>query len=84
MKRCFELYQEYKTNSKLPFIEWLGEKQIIDPQEYRHICSLFDTDTVMNELTEFMEKNRPATKPKTNITTIQTIMSKHNFIFLTS
>jgi 5'-3' exonuclease len=83
IKRCFELYQEYKITSKLPFVEWLGEKGIIEPQEYRHICSLFDTDNVITELSQFVEKNRPTTKPKMNITTIRTIMSKYNFIFLT-
>jgi hypothetical protein len=85
IKRCFAFYEEYKLDTtNITFFEWLGKQNIVESHEYKHICSLFDTEKDFHELTEFIQKNRPQTKPTLNIKEIQTIMSKHNFIFLTS
>ena len=93
IKRCFELYDEYKSSlliapivpisfaEPISFEQWLSEKELIDPVEFKHICSMFDNDSSSNELTEFLKKNRPTTRPKINLVAIQKIMSLHKFIF---
>ena len=82
MKRCFELYHEYRQEGFRSFVDWLGHKEIIEPVEYRHICGLFDTDKDAVELEEFIEKNKPVVKPRLNLKAIQTIMRNHKFIFV--
>jgi len=84
MKRCFELYRQYKEKEEgfTSFTDWLGHKGIIEPVEFRNICSLFDTEKDAVELAEFVEKNKPTVKPRLNLTAIQTIMRKHKFIFV--
>jgi 5'-3' exonuclease len=84
IKRCFELYREYKaeeTSNDIQFHDWLGHKGLVDPVEFQHICALFDNTTAFNELTEFVEKNRTETC-KLNIPEIKNIMKPHKFIFV--
>ena len=81
IKRCFELYQEFRSDGKqMLFHEWLGHKGIIEPTEFQHICSLFDNTGFFDELTAFVEKNRVSNK--LNLSGIKTIMRQHRFIFL--
>lgn len=82
IKRCFELYEEYKESQQNSFHIWLGEKGIVDPCEFQHICSMFDNESSSNELSEFLKKNEPITRPKMNLITIQNIMKQHKFIFV--
>jgi 5'-3' exonuclease len=78
IKRCFELYQEYRLENKgESLIDWLGHKGIIEPVEYRHICSMFEHNY---ELEEFVQKNKPVSK-KMSLNEIRTIMRPHKFIF---
>jgi 5'-3' exonuclease len=78
LKRCFELYHEYREESHKDFIDWLGHKEIIEPVEYRHICGMFDHQT--NTLAEFVEKNKPTIR-KMNLAEIRDLMRPHKFIF---
>jgi len=78
LKRCFELYEEYRQEAENEFIDWLGHKEIIEPVEYRHICGMFDHQT--NTLAEFVEKNKPAIR-KMNLAEIRDLMRPHKFIF---
>lgn len=78
IKRCFELYDEYRLeNNRESLIDWLGHKGIIEPVEYRHICSMFDHRP---ELEEFVKKNKPTTL-KMSLAGIRAIMRLHKFIF---
>jgi 5'-3' exonuclease len=78
IKRCFELYQEYCLENKgESLIDWLGHKGIIEPVEYRHICSMFEHNY---ELEEFVQKNKLVSK-KMSLNEIRTIMRPHKFIF---
>ena len=79
IKRCFELYQEYRLENKGDtMIDWLGHKGVIEPVEYRHICGMFDHNEVV--LTEFVKKNKPIPR-KMSLAEIRTIMRPHKFIF---
>ena len=81
IKKCFELFQEYKSSyENQMFSEWLGQKGLIDSVEFQHTCSLFDTSTNQNELDDYIKKNRVITKM--NINNIKNIMRKHKFIFI--
>ena len=82
IKACFELYNEYCNDMKtsIEFIDWLGHKGVVDPDEYRQLCNLFDHNASCVELTEFIKKNTPP-RSKMNIAAIQGIMVKHKFIF---
>lgn len=84
LKKCFELFEEYKSSgissSGISFSEWLGQKEIIEPTEFNHTCSIFDTTHIVNELDDFVQKN--AIVPKTNILAIKTKMRQHKFIFV--
>ena len=83
IKKCFELFYEYKdANISMSFTEWLDSKKIIVLNDYQHICSLFDTQSIRCELEDFIQKNRLPKPPKLNIPEIQRIMSKHNFVFV--
>ena len=82
IKRCFELYEEYKESGMNSFHSWLGEKGIVEPSEFQHICSMFDSGSSFDELTEFLKKNEATTRPKMNIINIQNIMKQHKFIFV--
>jgi len=55
----------------------LGHKGIIEPVEYRHICSMFEHKS---ELEEFVQKNKPVPK-KMSLTEIRALMRPHKFIF---
>lgn len=79
IKRCFELYQEYRLENKGDsLIDWLGHKGIIEPVEYQHICGMFDHNET--ELEEFVKKNRPIPR-KMCLADIRAIMRPHRFIF---
>lgn len=84
IKRCFELFTEYKSTHiqglHQTFSEWLGQKGFIDPVNFQHTCSLFDTSANVNELDDFIRQNRVITKM--NLTAIKTIMRQHKFIFI--
>jgi 5'-3' exonuclease len=85
IKKCFELYHEYRASSFVGrFHTWLSEKGIVEKNEFQHICSLFDSDSAFDELTEFLEKKRPVTKLRMNVANIQKIMRQHKFIFVPS
>ena len=78
IKRCFELYEEYRVeNNGETLIDWLGHKGIIDPVEYRHICSMFEHKS---ELADFVNKNKPI-PCKMRLAEIRAIMRPHKFIF---
>lgn len=78
IKRCFELYQEYHMENKgEQLIDWLGHKGIIEPVEYRHICSMFEHKS---ELEEFVQKNKAVPK-KMSLIEIRALMRPHKFIF---
>jgi flap endonuclease-1 len=81
IRRCFELFSEYKSlGVHQSFPEWLGQKGFIDPVDFQHTCSLFDTSVNVNELDDFIRKNRVITK--TNVMAIKNIMRQHKFIFI--
>jgi flap endonuclease-1 len=81
IKRCFELFSEYKTqSSSQTFAEWLGQKGFIDIIDFQHTCSLFDTSKNVNELDDFVRQHRVITKM--NVSNIKSIMRKHKFIFI--
>jgi flap endonuclease-1 len=82
IKKCFELFKEYKCCSIISqsFTEWLGQKGIIDPGEFKHICSLFDTSANVNELDDFIKEKKVVTKM--NLDAIKKIMRLHKFIFI--
>jgi hypothetical protein len=85
IKKCFDFYKEYKlqqsaSSSTLSFYEWLGQKGIIEPNEYKRVCMLFDTIHCSQELTEFIDTNRKK-RPRLSLTNIQNIMRQHKFIF---
>jgi len=82
IKKCFELYREYKESCHESFHLWLGEKNIVEPSEFIHICSLFNSNLLQEILTEFIKKNRPTIPLKMSISAIQKIMKQHNFIFI--
>jgi len=84
IRKCFDLFSEYKgsqTKNKITFAEWLHEKNIVVLSEFQHICSLFDTHYVSEELEEFIQKKRQQ-KPKLSIPDIKRIMIKHKFVFV--
>jgi 5'-3' exonuclease len=79
IKRCFELYDEYRLENKgEQLIDWLGNKGIIEPVEYRHICGMFEHNET--ELSEFVNKNKPPPR-KMRLAEIRAIMRMHKFIF---
>jgi hypothetical protein len=79
IKRCFELYQEYRLENKgEQLVDWLGHKGIIEPVEYRHICGMFNHNE--SELAEFVNKNKSIPR-KMSLTEIRAIMCQHKFIF---
>jgi len=81
IRRCFELFTEYKSvGGQQSFAEWLGQKGFIDPVDFQHTCSLFDTSANINELDDFIRQNRIITK--TNVMAIKNIMRQHKFIFV--
>ena len=84
LKKCFELYEEYKKSGENQYHLWLGNKGIVEPCEFQRVSSLFDSNSFSNELTEFVKKNRPTIRPKINIKIIQEIMRRHKFIFVSS
>ena len=83
IKKCFELFNEYKnTGLLISFYQWLDDKGIINPEDFKHVCSLFDNQNCFIELSEFVKKNKPSIPPRMNIPAIKTIMRKHKFIFV--
>jgi flap endonuclease-1 len=85
IRRCFELFTEYKAANNEQhvsqcFAEWLGQKGLIDPVNFQHICTLFDTSANVNELDDFIKQNRVITKM--NLLAIKNIMRQHKFIFI--
>jgi flap endonuclease-1 len=83
IKKCFDLFNEYKNSGLIiSFYQWLGDKGIINPEDFQHICSLFDNQNCFIELNEFLQKNKPSIPLRIDIQAIKTIMRKHKFIFV--
>lgn len=63
------------------FYEWLNEKNIIQNTDFEKICSLFDINKYLCEMSDFVRKNT-VKRPKMSVPTIKKIMQKYNFIFV--
>jgi 5'-3' exonuclease len=62
------------------FHEWLNEKKIIQNNDFEKICSMFDINKYLCEMSDFVRKNT-VKRQKMSVPTIKKIMQKYKFIF---